>query len=191
MKRFYFILFLLFFSCNKKEYNTLFLEIVYEDYKKDIDELKKQNIDLLKEIRSDAALDIHGYSNKYIKYLDSIQGLCTNNQSPFFYKARSKGDIRPTKVGEEFINKSNDFINYLNSITISSSLRNRALFLLNVDNIKNEKWQIIYLDYYYYNTNCKTFVFLIETRKRDALMIENQILYEILSNQYKKERKEL
>ena len=71
---------------------------------------------------------------------------------------------------------------------ISQFLKERANHLLNVEDFKfDEERYTVHLEYYFRNVDCGVFIFLIESRKRDVLMIENQILYEVLLNQYKKE----
>lgn len=183
-------LFLFLFSCKNDEHKLLSLDIdsyrmqkKQEDYKKDINYLKLQNDSLLKNIDLKSVMNIYDFSMKYFSYLDSIQKLCSNDDyNPFFYKGR-RGDI--TEIGNEFIKETNIYLSELNNAEIISPvLKERGNHLLNVEDFQyKDEWYAVYLDYYFRGVNCETFSFLIENRKRDVLVIQNQILNEILLHQ--------
>ena len=186
--------FLFLFSCKNDEHKLLSLDIDshrmqknQENYKKDINYLKLQNNNLLKEINLNSITDIDNFSESYFNYLDSIQKLCSNDDyNPFFYKGR-RGDI--TEVGNEFVKETNIYLSELNNTEIISPiLKERANHLLNVEDFQyKDEWYAVYLDYYFRGVDCEIFSFLIESRKRDVLTIQNQILNEILLHQFKDE----
>lgn len=135
MRKIFFTLgLIILFSCNRKQdKDVIVLETSFnrkiEICREDVNELKHQNIFILKNINSydNSSLEIDSYFKKYINYLDSIQKLCTNNQNPFFKKSK---EIEPTELGKDFIKKSNQFLDKLNDVAIQFNLKKELLFYL-------------------------------------------------------------
>jgi len=141
------------FACKNNEDNLLPLDIsfseIYKSYRSDINELNIQNINLIKETNTTTLIDMNDISLEYFNYLDSIQNLCADNQNPFFYKGKR---AETTQVGNEFIEKTNDYLSKLSIKIKSQSLKKRVFLLLNVDDIKHDdEWFIIYIDYHFRN----------------------------------------
>jgi len=175
MKKLIFVIFVLLHSCNQEKENVKISHSynkILRDCTEDVNELKLQNGRLLK--RMNYEIVSNHISLEYIQYLDSIQKLCTSNLNPFFYEG---DEIKTTKFGDEFIIRSSQFLEEL-TITINDTfLRRRAINLLSVEDFKyDEEWYISYLDYHFFNTNCEAFYYMIENRKRNVLLIQNEIL---------------
>src|SRR5690554_2710312 len=144
---------LLLFACKNNEDNLLPLDIsfseIYKSYRSDINELNIQNINLIKETNTTTLIDMNDITLEYFNYLDSIQNLCADNQNPFFYKGQR---AETAQVGNEFIEKTNDYLSKLSIKIKSQSLKKRVFLLLNVDDIKHDdEWFIIYIDYHFRN----------------------------------------
>lgn len=168
----------LLFSCKKEKEKLLYLDISFlainKSNIKDINELKLQNNRIVNEVNSKSIENLNEISMEYLNYLDSIQSLCKNNQSPFFLEG-NRSDA--TKLGQEFILKSNEFLDKLNKNIKSSTLKKRTYDLLNVNDIKiDEISSIMYVECYFRNVSCEAFDFFINERKRDVLIMQNQII---------------
>lgn len=166
-------------SCENNVENRLSLDIsfneIYKRYSKDVDELKLLNFNLLKETNDGSLEETNELVMDYFNFLDSIQKLCINTHNPFFYKGERS---ETTELGIDFIQKTDDFLMELNKNIKNQSLKKRALILLNVDNIPyDDEWIIIYLDYHFRDIDCEVFNFLLENRKRNVLLIQNEMLY--------------
>jgi|SRR5690554_6209701 len=181
------LMLLLLFACKNNKDNLLYLEMSYgeilKSYRSDINELKIQNINLIKKNNASMLTDMNDITLEYFSYLDSIQNLCIENQNPFFNKGKR---AETTQIGNEFIEKTTDYLTKLNNNLQNNHLKKRASLLLNVDDIKyDDEWFIIYIDYHFRGVSCMTFRFLIENRKRNVLIIQNEILYSALLEQCK------
>lgn len=176
---------LLLVSCEKDNKKLLDLDISFTiinyNVNRDINELKLQNNKLVNKVKFNVVNDLNNSSIAYFNYLDSIQSLCKDNQTPFFFKGERS---ESTKLSIDFIEKTNVFLNKLNDEIKNPTLRKRMYLLLNVDDIElDEQSSIMYIESYFRNVSCEAFDFFINDRKRNVLIIQNQILYESLLNQ--------
>ena len=136
---------------------------------------------LVNDVNSGIVRDFNDSALKYFGYLDSIQSLCIGNQTPFFFKGEWSEE---TKLSQDFTQKTNSFLSKLDNNVKSPLLKKRAYFLLNVNDIKlDEQSFIMYVECYFRNVSCEAFDFFINDRKRNLLVIQNEILYGVLLEQ--------
>lgn len=174
------LLTLIFVSCKEKPTNVpnlpkepLVLDRsvmnVQHSFTEDIVYLKNSNEELRK---GEAKLSF--LIDNYLEKLEYYQRLCTGEYNPFFEKGKR---TKMTKEGKEFIEISHQFVNEISAFSENEKIKNRIFDLLNVENfVLEDGWQIPYIEYNFPDLDCETFYFLLENRKKNILLIENQML---------------
>lgn len=175
-KNYFFIILFALLSCENEKTDILFQEVsfyIQKDYQKDIEKIQKINKSLA-QITSDTISEINNLTHAYFQYLENLQEHCSGERNPFFKPGR-RSDV--SKEGEEFLEKSAIFLSALNDLLKNDEIKDRAHLLLNVEDIKyDHEWFIVFIDFYFRGLNCTEFNLLLDYRKRDLLLIQNQIL---------------
>lgn len=189
IKRFLILVLVPLLSCKNEKTDIIFQEVsfyVQKDYLKDIEIIKQINSSL-SETTSDTIAEINILTNDYFQYLENLQELCSGEKNPFFESGR-RSDV--SKEGKEFIEKSSFFLSSLKDLLKNSEIKERANLLLNVDDMKyDDKWFIVYIDFYFRGMDCKEFNLLLDYRKRDLLIVQNQILNHYHLNKFHKKQR--
>lgn len=179
-------------SCERRsqEDNILYdidLDNLFFEYGNDIEKDCVLIIESLKDKRNDfnqketelVYLEINKELQSYYNYLNYIDSISVTNHTDFF-----DANEEINNEGRVFLKKSDDVVNKINNVVESDVLKHRVSLLLGVQDVRsNDGIYFNYLDYYYYGVPIKTFNFLIKMRKRDLLLIENEILEELLNYQ--------
>lgn len=181
IKRFFvFILFLLptLLSCEIEKTDIIFEDVsfyIQKDYQKDIEKIQKINTSL-SQTTSSTIDEINNLIEDYFRFIENLQEICSGGKNPFF-EVGERSNV--SKEGKEFLEKSSLFLDSLNDLLTNFEIKDRANLLLNVNDIKyDDEWFIVYIDFYFRGLNCKEFNLLLDYRKRDLLIIQNQILYD-------------
>jgi|SRR5690554_174633 len=188
-KNYFFIILLALLSCENEKTDIVFQEVsfyIQKDYQKDIEKIQQINISL-SQTTSDTISEINNLTHTYFQYLENLQELCSGKKNPFFEPGR-RSDV--SKKGNEFLEKSSLFLNSLSELLENDEIKERAHLLLNVDDIKyDDEWFIVFIDFYFRGLDCTEFNLLLDYRKRDLLIIQNQILndYHLRNKSYKQE----
>jgi len=189
-KNYFFIILLALLSCENEKIDIILQDdvsfYIQKDYQKDIEKIQRINISL-SQTTSDTIAEINNLTNNYFQYLENLQELCSGKKNPFFEPGR-RSDV--SKAGEEFLEKSSLFLNSLKDLLENDEIKDRAHLLLNVDDIKDDdEWFIVFIDLYFRGLDCAAFNLLLDYRKRDLLIIQNQILndYHLRNKSYKQE----
>lgn len=174
--RFLIIILFMFSSCESEKTDIIFQDVsfyIQKDYQKDIQKIQQINISL-SQTTSDTIAEITNLTNDYFQYLENLQKRCSGEKNPFFESGR-RSDV--SKEGKEFLEKSSFFLSSLKDLLKNDEIKDRANLLLNVNDIKyDDEWFIVYIDFYFRGMDCKAFNLLLDYRKRDLLIIQNQIL---------------
>ncbi|TDS55239.1 hypothetical protein [Myroides indicus] len=110
--------------------------------------------------------------NVYYNYLVEIDSLSLSHKENLFFT-----DNEINVQGKLFLKKSAAFNTQIINIIKDESIRQKVNLLLSVDDVKSEEnIYFNYLDYYYNGAPYKTFNFLIKNRKRNILLIKNEII---------------
>lgn len=177
IKRFLIVIIITILSCESEKTDIIFQDVSYyiqKDYQKDIEILKQINIYLSQTTSNDIS-EVNSLINEYFNYIESLQENCLGEKNPFFEPGR-RSDV--SKKGKEFLQESSLFLKRLNSLT-NNGIKERVDLLFNVDDIKyDDEWFIVYIDFYFRGVDCEDFKLLLDYRKRDLLIIQNQILYD-------------
>lgn len=110
--------------------------------------------------------------NVYYNYLVEIDSLSLSHEENLFFT-----DNEINAQGKLFLKKSVAFNTQIINIIKDESIRQKINLLLSVDDVKSEEnIYFNYLDYYYNGAPYKTFNFLIKNRKRNILLVKNEII---------------
>lgn len=178
IKRLFILILFTFLSCEIEKTDIISQDVsfyIQKDYQKDIEKIQKINISL-SQATSKTIVEINNLIDNYFDYLENLQELCSGKKNPFFEEGERSN---VSKKGKEFLEKSSFFLNSLNDLLKNFEIKDRANLLLNVNDIKyDDEWFIVYIDFYFRGLDCKEFNLLLDYRKRDLLIIQNQILYD-------------
>lgn len=182
----YICLILFMVSCTSQEEKKLSLDIsfknIYQTNKEDYEKLKEEYCFIQQKYNRIAPND--SITMEYLKFLESIELLCENSKNPFFKEGKLS---KESELGIKFIIKTKALIEHINKNEISERLKQRAYILLNVEDIKYEEGEtkgfVPYLDYYFRGFDSNVIKFLILERKRNVILIQNEILYNKLLTQ--------
>lgn len=182
IKRFFILILFTLLSCEIEKTDIVFQDVsfyIQKDYQKDIEKIRKINISL-SQTTSNTIDEINNLIEDYFQYLENLQESCSGGKNPFFEEGKRS---KVTKEGKEFIEKSSSFLDSLNDLLKNFEIKDRANLLLNVNDIKyDHEWFIVYIDFYFRGLDCREFSLLLDYRKRDLLIIQNQILYDYHSH---------
>lgn len=178
IKRFFILILLTLLSCETEKTDIVFQGVSFymqKNYQKDIEKIRKSNFSL-SQTTSNTVNEINNLIDDYFQYIENLQKSCSGGKNPFFEEGKRS---KVTKEGKEFIEKSSSFLDSLNDLLKNFEIKDRANFLLNVNDIKyDHEWFIVYIDFYFRGLDCRDFNLLLDYRKRDLLIIQNQILYD-------------
>lgn len=185
--RFYITLYsLLIISCqNRSEQNIEFDEVAFiinTDIENDIEffsrniSIKEDDLDVTNKYKT-----YKNITNEYINYLEELKQFSLNMASnPFFEKEEV------TDVGKKYMKKSVQYKDEVNYLFSDDYLSEQVEILLGLnDVITQDDIYVRYIYYYFYGLPKDLFIYKINIRKRNVLIIQNEILYSALLEQCK------
>ena|SRR5690554_3646531 len=120
-------------------------------------------------------------TTEYLNYLENLKSKCKEVKSnPFFENGKL------TSEGELFVKKSSEYIKTINNLilNVDYNAKYKIVDLIELNDILTEDGIYIkYVDYYFNGTPKNLFINLINTRKRNVLVIQNEVINILLLKQ--------
>ncbi|CAH8281856.1 hypothetical protein EV196_1174 [Mariniflexile fucanivorans] len=179
---FYTALLFTFISCtNQSHHNIDYDGLAYslnDNLKNDIEYLKNDIVkkELKIGLTNKSYVDYKLKTTEYIMYLEKLELLSSKVEiNPFFDKDKL------TSEGKLFIKKTNEYVNLINTANNNTELSYRVNDLLGVNDVITEgNIYFRYIDYYFNGLPKSFFVYEINNRIRNVLLIQNELILMIL-----------
>src|SRR5690554_1533078 len=174
-------------SCSQSiDYNkySLNYENVFYEFGND---LEKEKAHLMKTIEENELkiqsnplyIDYKTSTDEYLEYLDELDSIIINSEYNVFFTSST-----PTEENDRFIANSNNYVKNIYNIATDENSRIRINYLLGVEAyLTEDDLHVKYIDWYFKGASEGICRFLIRKRKRDVLIIQNDILYAVLLEQ--------